>query len=29
MEYAMAGTLDPYIFQMLGSRLFKGCVERV
>ena len=29
MEYAMAGAFNPYIFQMLGSRLFKGRVERV
>ena len=25
----MAGTFNPYIFQMLGSSLFKSCVERV
>ena len=29
MEYTMAGPLDPYIFQMLGPRLFKCGVERV
>ena len=29
MEYAMAGAFNPYIFQMLGPRLFKGRVERV
>ena len=29
MEYAMAGAFNPYVFLMLGSSLFKGCVERV
>ena len=29
MEYTMTSPLDPYIFQMLGSRLFKCGVERV
>ena len=29
MKHPVTGSIDPYIFQMLGSSLFKGRVERV